>query len=212
MGMFFVYKHTSPDGKVYIGITSKKKPEYRWDHGKAYCKNRHFANAINKYGWKNFKHEILFSGLDKDSACAKEKELIAKYQSNNPAHGYNNSTGGENPAEGTIQSPETIEKRRIALTGKKHVPGTGAAISTAKKGRPNGLSGRTGRECAKAGVVLQIDESTKEVVASYYGFSDASRKTGYARTPIYEAAHGIRRRAYGFLWEYQKQGGEHVAF
>lgn len=29
--MYCVYKHTSPNGKVYIGIT-KKKPNDRWEN------------------------------------------------------------------------------------------------------------------------------------------------------------------------------------
>ena len=32
---YTVYKHISPSGKVYIGIT-KRKPEYRWNKGKSY--------------------------------------------------------------------------------------------------------------------------------------------------------------------------------
>ena len=32
MKSYTVYKHTSPSGKVYIGITCRK-PEYRWNHG-----------------------------------------------------------------------------------------------------------------------------------------------------------------------------------
>lgn len=36
---YTVYKHTSPSGKVYIGIT-KRKPEYRWNKGKGYRKDQ----------------------------------------------------------------------------------------------------------------------------------------------------------------------------
>lgn len=35
---YVVYKHISPSGRVYIGIT-KQKPEYRWNHGKNYRKD-----------------------------------------------------------------------------------------------------------------------------------------------------------------------------
>ena len=121
------------------------------------------------------------------------------------------NVGGENPAEGAKQSIDSVEKRRKALIGRKYPPEVGAAISAAKKGRPNGLEGRTGQKSAKSGMVLQIDETTKDVIATYYGFNEASEATGYAKTPIYEAARGIRKRAYGFLWEYQKRGGEYVA-
>ena len=38
--LYYVYKHTSPSGKVYIGITSKHPPERRWANGNGYKKNQ----------------------------------------------------------------------------------------------------------------------------------------------------------------------------
>lgn len=64
MGTYTVYKHTSPNGKVYIGIT-KLSVERRWQEGKNYKTSNHFNNAIKKYGWDNIKHEILFTGLSR---------------------------------------------------------------------------------------------------------------------------------------------------
>ena len=92
---YIVYKHTTPSGKVYIGITSKK-PKCRWGKdGKRYKKNKYFYSAILKYGWENIEHEILFRNLTKEEACQKEIELIAYYHSNEREFGYNNSIGGE---------------------------------------------------------------------------------------------------------------------
>lgn len=91
---YCVYKHTSPSGKVYIGITSQE-PERRWQNGFGYHHNKHFTNAINQYGWENFTHEILFTNLSKEEACQKEIELIEFYKSNQREFGYNNSHGGE---------------------------------------------------------------------------------------------------------------------
>ena len=59
---YTVYKHTSPSGKVYIGITSID-PAKRWKQG--YSHNKHFSMAIKKYGWENIKSEIIASGLTK---------------------------------------------------------------------------------------------------------------------------------------------------
>ena len=61
---FCVYRHIFPNGKSYIGITSKK-PNQRWENGKGYSKTGQNAiyNAIKKYGWDNIKHEILFDNL-----------------------------------------------------------------------------------------------------------------------------------------------------
>ena len=69
---YCVYKHTSPNGKVYIGITSQN-PIARWRNGKGYSNNTHFKNAIDKYGWDNFKHEILHSELSKEEAEQNKK-------------------------------------------------------------------------------------------------------------------------------------------
>lgn len=67
MDNYIVYRHTSPNGKVYIGITSRK-PEQRWKNVNGYKDSPKFYNAIKKYGWDNFKHEILFDGLNEITA------------------------------------------------------------------------------------------------------------------------------------------------
>lgn len=60
--MYVVYKHTTPSGKVYVGITGQK-PARRWQNGYGYKDNEHFYRAIRKYGWENIKHEIVCAGL-----------------------------------------------------------------------------------------------------------------------------------------------------
>lgn len=55
--LYTVYRHISPNGKAYVGITSKSVKD-RWQNGKGYWFNKHFTAAINKYGWDSFKHEI----------------------------------------------------------------------------------------------------------------------------------------------------------
>lgn len=91
---FCVYKHTSPSGKVYIGITCQKI-EKRWKNGKGYELCTAFNRAIKKYGWENIKHEIVYRNLDKEKALEIEQRLIAEFDSTNPKHGYNLTSGGE---------------------------------------------------------------------------------------------------------------------
>lgn len=117
MNNYSVYKHTSPSNKIYIGITCRK-PETRWGGGKNYHHNSYFTNAINLYGWDNFKHEILFSNLSKEEAISKEKELIKFYQSNIKKFGYNILKGGEINREGLKHSQETKDKISKALKNK----------------------------------------------------------------------------------------------
>lgn len=94
MGPYIVYKHTSPSNKVYIGIT-KQKACNRWRSGWGYIHNMFFSTAINKYGWSNFKHEILYENLSKEEAIQLEIQLIAEYNSTNHKYGYNITKGGD---------------------------------------------------------------------------------------------------------------------
>lgn len=91
--MYCVYKHTSPTGKVYVGIT-KRNPQKRWNSGRGYESNRYFFRAILKYGWSNFDHEILETKLTQAEATAKERYYIKKYNSTDPEYGYNIEAGG----------------------------------------------------------------------------------------------------------------------
>lgn len=93
-GNYFVYKHTSPSGKIYIGITRQADPNRRWLSGHGYRYNTHFFNAIQKYGWPNIAHEIVARNLTMVEACQVEKDLIQQYDSANRNFGYNVSPGG----------------------------------------------------------------------------------------------------------------------
>lgn len=102
---YSVYKHTFPNGKVYIGMTGQE-PEKRWANGwgyitrpegsRNYNKVSRIGKAIVKYGWNNIKHEIVYSNLTKEEANKKEEELIVKYKSDNDEFGYNYTKGGRN--------------------------------------------------------------------------------------------------------------------
>ena len=118
---YTVYMHKNKiNNKVYIGIT-KQKINSRWRKGKGY-KDCKFRNAIDKYGWDNFEHIILYQNLTKYEACNKEIELIKKYNSTNKKYGYNISTGGDSGSIGTHRkmADEHKEKDRIAHLGEKN--------------------------------------------------------------------------------------------
>ena len=120
--MFFinnytVYKHIFPNNKIYIGITCRK-PEYRWNEGKGYYQKNQskMYNAIQKYGWENIKHEILYENLTKEEAEAKEIELIEQYNSTNDKFGYNITKGGN--CAGNL-TEEMRQKLSISQKGRK---------------------------------------------------------------------------------------------
>ena len=135
--MYTVYQHKNKiNGKVYIGITSQK-PEQRWRNGEGYKSSPHFYSAIQKYGWDNFEHNILFVGLTKEQACLKEQELIKEFNSMNREYGYNSTSGGDI----FVMNEETKQKISQALMGNQNNLGHSCSeekkkkISEAQKGR-----------------------------------------------------------------------------
>ena len=101
MKCYKVYVHINKiNNKRYYGITCQNINE-RWRNGKGYKnhknskKDTYFYNAINKYGWDNFTHEVLFDNLSKEEACLLEQCYIALYDTTNRNKGYNRTTGGE---------------------------------------------------------------------------------------------------------------------
>ena len=136
--MYTVYQHKNKiNGKIYIGITSQK-PEDRWgSQGCNYKSSPHFYSAIQKYGWDNFEHNILFTELTKEQACLKEQELIKEYNSMNREFGYNSTSGGDI----FTMNEETKQKISQAMMGNQNNLGHPCSeekkkkISNAQKGR-----------------------------------------------------------------------------
>ena len=100
-----VYIHTNKiNGKVYVGRT-KQNPEDRYGaSGACYLrKDKYsgkylqplFANAIKKYGWDNFDHDVIASNLTEEESRRFEKLLINLLKSNQKEFGYNMTEGGE---------------------------------------------------------------------------------------------------------------------
>ena len=220
--LFSVYKHTCPNHKIYIGITSNKINR-RWQNGFGYRENKHFFNAILKYGWDNIKHEILLTNLTKEEACKKEIELIAFYKSNQSKYGYNSSTGGERPTTGRKLSDETKEKLRQAQlgrkhtqetiermktihTGKYHTEETKQKLSEARKGKKNTMYGKNissehKKRISKANSKPVICIETGVI---YSSITEAERKTNISDSSIQYVCKHKRKTAGGYKWEYWK--------
>lgn len=185
---YYVYKHTFPNGKVYIGITCQK-PKARWANGNGYLqvmKNGKYrqplmARAVIKYGWDNILHEILFSGLTKEEAECKEKELIAEYKSDNPEFGYNIQHGGDVGRH----SEETKRKMSEAAKGRKLTAEDRRKISEAKMGKP----------AVNRKAVMCI-----ETESIYSSASQAQKITGIRH--IGEACNGKLETAGGLHWKW----------
>lgn len=109
---YCVYIHTNTiNNKKYIGQTSKK-PEKRWNNGEGYKTSIKFYNAIQKYGWESFTHEIIATNLSLEEANFLEASLIQRFNTQDDKFGYNIKNGGNNGHH----SEET--KKKIGLSNK----------------------------------------------------------------------------------------------
>lgn len=130
---FYVYMHTNKiNGKKYVGITSQD-PEKRWEKGKGYRRHPHFWNAINKYGWDNFEHDILLSDISLDDANTLERMLIRVWKLQNPRYGYNMQSGGKDYA---TLSEDIKKKISDSNKGRTFSEEHRRNISESKKNRP----------------------------------------------------------------------------
>lgn len=113
--MIGIYKITNNiNNKIYIGQSVNINNRLNWhkellqhnDHP-----NSHLQNSVNKYGFENFKFEII-EECDKNDLSVRERYWISHYNSMN--EGYNMTSGGEN-IPGWQQTDEVRNKISEAL-------------------------------------------------------------------------------------------------
>ena len=172
--MYSVYVLIFSNNKKYFGITSQKT-EYRWNNGKGYKGSKLVYNAIQKYGWENIEHNILYSELNEQDAKEKERYLILKNKTYIKKYGYNLTLGGET----VIHSIETRIKMSMSRTGKKNKPKTEEQKNKVRKR------------------VMNLD--TKII---YKSTLDAECKTNIDSSSISKVCRNERKTAGGYHWKY----------
>ena len=204
---YYLYVHISPSNKRYYGITSEDKVQDRWLNGKGYHRNEHFTNAINKYGWENFQHIVLFDNLTKEEACLLEQMYIALYDTANKKYGYNNSLGGEHG----LASEQTKKKISESLKGENN-PNYGRQfteehrkkLSESKKGgvtkgKNNGMA-KAVLMFTKEGEFIRMFECVPDAIE----FLGKPRDNTNINTCARARANGRNTTAYGYIWIYEE--------
>lgn len=193
MGDYVVYVHQNKtDGKRYIGITNN--PGRRWcNKGKYYQGCPHFFNAIQRYGWDSFTHEIIESGLTLDEANEREQFYIAKYRTTDKRYGYNATIGGNRAPTmlGKNHSEETKRKIGESQRGRKHSEDQNRRHSECMTGKMVGSKNRTSRavRCINTGEVFESQRI-------------AAREKGVQQAKICLCCQGKRSHTHGLKWEY----------
>lgn len=205
--MYSVYKHTNKiNGKIYIGITGRN-PEMRWRNGEGYKpkskkQNAYFYNAILKYGWDCFNHEVLFAGLTKEEAEKMEIDLIKKFKSNERDFGYNIESGGN--SSGRL-SDET--KRKISESWGINKKERCKKISEGRKGirfseehKKHLSEAKIGKPAKNRKPVTQYDLNMS-FIKRWESLEDAQRELNVCKSNICRAIR-YNRTAGGYKWTY----------
>lgn len=230
--MYTVYCHTNRiNGKKYIGIT-KQRPSKRWHNGEGYIESPRFYNAIKKYGWHNFTHEILYTGLSQEEAKQKEIDLIAEWNLNDENFGYNISLGGDMCFYERTQAhrdrlSECVKSRWNALSeeekqknrdrlyyysrpernpflGKHHTETTRKTISDKAKERFKN------KEFAEKQRRLR-DKQCKQIaqydlngvlITVFPSLHELENQTGFHRYAVNKCCKGEYKQSYGYVWRY----------
>lgn len=220
-----VYRHTSPSGKVYIGITGNPNVKHRWCNGSSYKGCPYFYKAILKYGWFNMKHEVLFNNLDKERAEHLEIELIRHYKGLGIS--YNITGGGEGtlgvpcPEERKIKMREqrkgiipwkAIKASVAANKGKKKGPrdraivekARAARLANGKKCTPEMVQANIDRNLDRCHPILQYDLNGN-LIAEYRSVKYAAEIIGASRGSLTSCLSGRPhcKTCKGYIWKYK---------
>lgn len=177
---YTVYQLVFPDGKQYVGKTGMPF-EKRWKNGSGHKFSKELKAAIEECGEENVYINIACEGLDFEGASALENILIEWNHTNDPAHGYNKSVGGEKESGWHLKA-ETRRKMSRRQKGKSRF--------TPERRRELQLNTKTGK------AVLCVETGKQ-----YVSMKEAARQTGTCAKSIEKVLHGQRKTAGGFHWQ-----------
>lgn len=222
MENYKLYVHIVPNGKKYFGITSQKV-EQRWGKNGDGYRTQYFYRAIQKYGWENIKHYVLFENLTKEEAEQKEVYLIKKNNTVDSRFGYNVDFGGalhgkHSPATreklrlshlGKKLSEETKRKMSISRTGQKRTVETREKLRLLRIGEKNpNYNKKMSEEQKKIRSEISKEKSIKRKVFCfqtgiiYPSIAEASRLLGVHHQNIIKVCKGERKTTKGYSFNY----------
>lgn len=212
-----VYVHINKfNGKRYVGITSLDV-NTRWRNGDGY-KTQVFGRAIEKYGWDNFEHQILATGLIAGDANEIEKMLISKWNTQNPLYGYNIVGGGSGicgfkfTEESRYRMSVSAKNRNICYaTRKKHPPISDEtrkkmSINNTGSGNPNYGRKHTADALAKMSKVhskrVALLGEQGETVKVFESAKLAAEYIGVEKSVVAKCCRGVLKTCKGHRFEY----------
>lgn len=223
---YIVYLHYFPNKKRYIGITCQGTKN-RWRHDGTGYKGQIVKRAIDKYGWNNILHFILYKDLTEEEAKAKEIELIAKYKSDDKRYGYNITAGGDDGGHhctkviciNTNEIFDSIKKASQKYNVKMENIRACCKGETKTIGTHPNTNERLVWQYYEDYLIEPKDISHMDLTHNqnicpvkcietntiYNSITEASKQTGANKSKIVAVCKGKRKTAGGYHWEYASQ-------
>lgn len=208
---WFIYKITSPSGRVYIGKTYNLKGRKR-NYNVANCPKQKLLNpSLLKYGFSNHKFEIIEEfDSNIDFSSGKEIFWIRTYMSNKhkypEVNGLNLTDGGEgtpgkrgvSPKKGKPQWNEA-HKKRIGLSkvGNKNMLGKTHSNETRKKIAAT-------RAIRYGNTPILVYDLNMVFVAEFSSKREAHRGTGVSRNVINNNLRGVTLNTPKLIFKYKE--------
>lgn len=201
---YCVYCHTNKlTGEKYIGASKNIKK--RWcANGINYIKYGKFGEAIRKYGWNNFDHEIIKNNLSKAEAEDYEKMYIAEL--NTIEEGYNIQSGGNlfdgmSGEKNPFYNDHRFKGSSHPFYGKHHTYQSRKRMSE-NHWDCSGVKNPFYNDHRFTGINSVVRKPVKclETGKIYITISDAERDTGIPRQNIRKQINGKISHAGGYHW------------
>ena len=193
-----IYKLTAPNGKCYIGQSIDLDRRLRDYANRVVKGQRHLHRAVKKYGWDNFKVEILWRTKHPERyrnlnvlLDTLEIAWIKKFDS--VANGYNLQYGGSNG----LHSEESKQRMSAARAGKTLSEEHRRKISAALRG----IKVEDSTRWKRSKKVKQYDVEGR-LIREWPSIQDAADFLGVTRPSISSVCRKINSMSAGFRWAY----------
>ena len=202
---YTVYVLRDQDDKVYVGTTSTPV-QVRWNNGNGYRFCKALWEKIQSQGWDSIVKEIVATDLDEKSASELETTLIARFDSTNPANGYNIDLGGVKGHRSVSRAScarmsEATRGERNHNYGQRFSEEHRWKIADSNRGlkRTSETCANIGKSKEKPVLQMSLDGS---VIARFDSGKHAAMITGVQPGHISKVCKHQRSTAGGFVWAY----------
>lgn len=208
----YVFKITFPDGKIYIGLTTKDINKSYYGYG-----SKSYRALVKSVGKTNLEKDILCYCKDLDELASKETHYIKKYDSTNPLIGHNKCIGqhpntlvnnslkgSANPMYGRTHSEDTRAKLRKANLGRTVPINVREKIRESTSGDKNHFFGK--QHSKESAAKISSSNSRKVIkyslewvlIQEYESIKEASKSIDKGN--IVDALLKGYRKAGGYYW------------